>query len=116
MTKTAVAVGTGQLLSRSSYHAMTDPNLLGFGHRQSNCAPSCFKQIPAYNFGLGVVKAGSWILQDPLLSGWSSTEASLPSQKIAIAVAATYLPSAFNSQGVEPNAAAPIFRAIGAYL
>ncbi len=35
MTKTAVAVGTGQLLSRSSYHAMTDPNLLGFGHEQS---------------------------------------------------------------------------------
>jgi hypothetical protein len=116
LIKTAQAVGTGKLLSRSSYHAMTDSNLLGFGHKQPNCVPSCFKQIPAYNFGLGVVKAGSWILQDPLLSGWSSAEAYLPSQKIAIAVAATYEPAAFNSAGVEPNAADPIFRSIGAYM
>ena len=56
LIKTAVAVGTGKLLSRSSYHAMTDSNLLGFGHKQANCVPSCFKQIPAYNFGLGVVR------------------------------------------------------------
>ena len=116
LTKTAAAVGTGKLLSRSSYHAMTDPNLLGFGHTQANCAPSCFKQIPAYNFGLGVVRAGSWILQNPLLSGYSATDAYLPSQKIAIAVATTFEPSAFNSQGVEPNASDPIFRQIGAYM
>jgi CubicO group peptidase (beta-lactamase class C family) len=116
LTKTAVAVGTGRLLSRSSYHAMTDPNLLGFGHRQANCVPSCFKQIPAYNFGLGVVRAGSWILQNPLVSGYSATEAYLPSQKIAIAVAVTFEPSAFNSQGVEPDASDPLFRAIGAYM
>jgi CubicO group peptidase (beta-lactamase class C family) len=116
LIKTAVAVGTGKLLSRSSYHAMTDSKLLGFGHPQRNCVPSCFKQIPAYNFGLGVVKAGSWILQDPLLSGWSSTEAYLPAQKIAIAVVATFNPAAFNSAGVEPNASDPIFRSIGAYL
>jgi len=94
---------------------MTDSNLLGFGRKQANCAPSCFKQIPAYNFGLGVVKAGSWILQDPLLSGWSSTEAYLPSRKIAIAGAATFEPSAFNAQGAEPDAADPVFRSIGAY-
>ena len=98
-----MAVGTGELLSRSSYHAMTGPNLLGFGHTQANCAPSCFKQIPAYNFGLGVVRAGSSILQNPLVSGYSATEAYLPSQKIAIAVATTFEPSAFNSQGVEPT-------------
>ena len=116
LIKTAVAVGTGRLLSRSSYHAMTDSNLLGFGHPQRDCAPSCFKQIPAYNFGLGVVKAGSWILQDPLLSGWSCTEAYLPARKIAIAVAATFDPAAFNPAGVEPNASDPIFRSIGAYL
>ncbi|HWG13358.1 MAG TPA: hypothetical protein VG268_08820 [Streptosporangiaceae bacterium] len=51
-----------------------------------------------------------------LLSGWSSAEAYLPSQKIAIAVAATFLPSGFNAQGAEPNASDPIFRAIGAYM
>ena len=33
-----------------------------------------------------------------------------------IAVAATFKPSAFNSQGVEPNASDPMFRTIGAYM
>jgi len=116
MTKTAMAVGTGKLLSRSSYHAMTDPNLLGFGHTQADCAGACFKQVPIYNSGLGVVRSGSWILQNPLVSGYSATEAYLPSQKIAIAVATTFDPAAFSSQGVEPNASDPIFRSIGAYM
>lgn len=115
MTTTAVAVGTGKLLSRSSYEAMTGPNLLGFGHAQDNC-DACFTQIPIYNFGLGVVRSGSWIMQNPLLSGYSATEAYLPSQKIAIAVATTFSPGAFNSQGVEPNASDTIFRSIGGYI
>ena len=43
-------------------------------------------------------------------------EAYLPSQKIAIAVAATYAPEAFDDQGNYPNAADPLFRKIGAEL
>src|SRR3954447_497680 len=35
MAKTAVEVGTGALLSKSSYKAMTAPNLLGFGHKEA---------------------------------------------------------------------------------
>jgi CubicO group peptidase (beta-lactamase class C family) len=116
LTRTAAAVGTGTLLSRSSYHAMTDPNLLGFGHHQPNCGTECFKQTRGYNFGLGVVRSGSWILQDPLLSGYSAAEAYLPSQKIAIAVAVTFRAAAANSGGDVPNAADPLWRAIGAYL
>ena len=116
MATTAVSVGTGALLSKSSYHAMTDPNLLGFGHTQANCAPSCFKQINVYNYGLGVVRSGSWLLQDPLLSGEGSTEAYLPSQKIAIAVVVTFSPKAFGSQGNYNNSSDRIFRAIGTYL
>jgi len=116
MTRTAVEVGTGTLLSRSSYHAMTDPNLLGFGHSEPSCAPSCFEQTNLYNFGLGVVRSGSWLLQDPLLSGEGATEAYLPSQKIAIAVVVTFLPAAFDSQGNYSNSSDPIFRAIGAYM
>jgi CubicO group peptidase (beta-lactamase class C family) len=113
MATTAVQVGTGSLLSRSSYHAMTDPNLLGFGHKEPRCEPSCFTQINAYNYGLGIVRSGSWILQDPQVGGISGTEAYLPSQKIAIAVAVTYLPAAFDSQGNYANAADTLFRSIG---
>jgi CubicO group peptidase (beta-lactamase class C family) len=116
LTRTAAAVGTGTLLSRSSYRAMTGPNLIGFGHKQANCAGACFKQSRLYNFGLGVIRTGSWIQQNPLLSGYSATEAYLPSEKIAIAVVTTYKAAAFNAAGVEPDASDPIFRAIGTYI
>jgi CubicO group peptidase (beta-lactamase class C family) len=116
MATTAAQVGTGALLSGSSYHAMTDPNLLGFGHPDPICAPSCFTQVEGYNFGLGVVRSGSWILQDPLLSGFSATEAYLPSQRVAVAVAVTYLPGAFDDKGNYPNAADHLFRLIGAVV
>jgi CubicO group peptidase (beta-lactamase class C family) len=116
MATTAVEVGTGSLLSRSSYEAMTGPNLLGFGHKQDNCVPSCFTQVPGYNYGIGVVRSGSWLLQNPLLGGYSATEAYLPSQKIAIAVAVTFSPGAFDSQGRYPNASDTVFRSIGTDL
>ena len=99
-----------------SYDAMTGPHLLGFGHRDPACEPSCFTQVDGYNFGLGVVRSGSWILQNPQLSGFSATEAYLPSQGIAIAVAVTYLPAAFDAQGNYPNAADSLFRSIGAVV
>ncbi|HXA73547.1 MAG TPA: serine hydrolase domain-containing protein [Acidimicrobiales bacterium] len=112
MAKTAVAVGTGKLLTRSSYHAMTDPNLLGFGQKQPNCVPSCFTQIPAYNYGLGVVRSGSWLLQNPLLGGYSASEAYLPSKKIAIAVVTTFNPGAFDCQGNYDNTSDVLWRKI----
>src|SRR5438093_3854948 len=73
MITTAVKVGTGALISKSSYEAMTGPHLLGFGKKQDNCAPSCFTQINAYNYGLGIVRSGSWLLQNPLLGGLGAT-------------------------------------------
>jgi CubicO group peptidase (beta-lactamase class C family) len=111
---TADAVGTGSLLSKAGYAAMTAPNLLGFGRKEPACEPSCFTQIPIYNFGLGVVRSGSWILQNPQLSGFSATEAYLPSEKVAIAVAVTYLPQAFDAQGNFANSSDTLFRAVGA--
>ncbi|HEY1990488.1 MAG TPA: serine hydrolase domain-containing protein [Acidimicrobiales bacterium] len=116
MITTAQEVGSGALLSKSSYDAMTGPNLLGFGTKQADCVPSCFTQIPVYNFGLGIVRSGDWLLQDPLLSGYAATEAYLPQQKIAIAVATTFAPGAFNQQGVEPNASDTLFRLIAKYM
>src|SRR4029077_8506985 len=116
MITTAVKVGTGALISKSSYEAMTGPHLLGFGKKQDNCAPSCFTQVNGYNYGLGVVRSGSWLMQNPLLGGYSATEAYLPSRKIAIAVAVTFTPEAFDSQGNYANSSDTLFRAIGAYM
>ncbi len=116
MTKTAIAVGTGALLSDESFHAMTDSKLIGFGERLPVCEPSCFTQVEAYNYGLGVVRSGAWMLQNPLLSGYSATEAYLPSQKIAISVANTFEPGAFDSDGIYDNSSDRVFRLIGTYL
>jgi CubicO group peptidase (beta-lactamase class C family) len=116
MITTAVKVGTGALISKASYEAMTAPNLLGFGHKQDNCAPSCFTQVNGYNYGLGVMRSGSWLAQNPLLGGYSATEAYLPSKKIAIAVAVTFTPEAFDAQGNYANSSDTLFRLIGGYL
>src|SRR5437016_5952716 len=95
---------------------MTGPHLLGFGKKQDNCAPSCGTQTNVYNYGLGIVLSGLWLLQNPMLGGYSATEAYLPSKKIAIAVFATYTPEAFDSQGSYKNASDTLFRSIGTYM
>ena len=69
-----------------------------------------------YTYGLGIVISGNWLLQNPLMSGYAAVAAYLPSQKIAIAVATTYLPEAFDDQGNYENAADTLFRRIGAEL
>jgi CubicO group peptidase (beta-lactamase class C family) len=114
MTATAQGIGSGALLSKSSYQAQTGPNLLGFGHAQSGCA--CVQQTTSYNFGLGIVRTGSWLVETPSFGGYAAAEAYLPSEKIAIAVAITFAPQAFDTHGNWTNSSDPIFRAIGAYL
>ena len=117
MATTAVAVGTGKLLSKASYHDMTAPNLLGFGYKDPSCVPSCFTQIPAYNYGIGVVRTGNWLIQNPLVGGYSASEAYLPSQKLTVAVVATFLPGAFDpTTGNYPNASDTVWRLIAGYL
>jgi len=116
MATTAAAVGTGKLLSSKSFHEMTDSTLIGFGTPLSVCAGSCFTQVEGYNYGLGVVRSGSWQLQNPLLSGYSATEAYLPSKKLAVAVATTFLPGAFDTDGTYDNSSDRLFRQIAAEL
>lgn len=114
LTKTAEGIGSGKLLSKSSYQTQTGPNLLGFGSALPGC--SCGPQVNAYNYGLGIVRSGSWLLQNPLFSGYAATEAYLPSKKIAIAVAVTFAAGAFDDQGNYTNSSYAIFRSIGAYM
>jgi CubicO group peptidase (beta-lactamase class C family) len=118
MVKTAVAVGTGKLLSKSSFKAMTAPSLLGFGTRDPACAPECFPQTDAYNFGLGVVRTGSWIKQNPALTGSASVEGYLPSKKIAIAIVNTFDQDYYTdpNPSLPSNPANVLFQKIGAVL
>lgn len=116
LARSARGIGTGRLLTRKSYRAMTQPRLLGFGQRQDNCAPSCFTQVIGYNYGLGIVRSGDWLLQNPLLGGYGATMAYLPGKDVAIAVATTFTEEAFSADGSYPNASDAIFRRIGAEM
>jgi CubicO group peptidase (beta-lactamase class C family) len=116
LSVTAAAINSGQLLSPESYARMVSTDLRGRTTAIAGCA-ACFDQSIGYTYGLGVVISGNWLLQDPLFSGESAVDAYLPSQKIAIAVAVTYLPDAFDStSGAYKNVADKLWREIAAQL
>jgi CubicO group peptidase (beta-lactamase class C family) len=116
MDKTAIAIGNGKLLSAESFKAMTNTKMRDQGGPSTGC-PQCHRGNYAYTYGTGVVIKGHWLLQDPLVNGYSALEAYLPSQKIAISLVATFDEDAFNkTTGSYPNEAVPIFEQIGAKL
>jgi CubicO group peptidase (beta-lactamase class C family) len=113
---TAVAMGTGKLLSPESYKAMISTGLRGKTTALPGCA-TCFPQSEGYTYGLGIVTTGDWVMQDPLFSGEAGAFAYLPSQKVAIAVAVTFAEDAFAPDGsykseVGSNAADWVWRDI----
>jgi len=111
--RSAVAVGTGELLSDESYAAMTSTALRGHTHAQPDC-PTCFEQSEAYTYGLGVVITGDWLMQNPMFGGYSAVSAYLPDEEVAVAVAVTYAPEAFDDTGGYTNQADALFRRIAA--
>jgi CubicO group peptidase (beta-lactamase class C family) len=112
---TAVGIGTGKLLSRESYEAMVSTELRGKTHAQPGC-PTCAPMNEGYTYGLGLVISGDWLLQNPMFAGYSAVEAYLPDKKIAIAVAATFAPEAFDEQGDYSNTSEMLFRRIATEL
>ena len=111
----AVAVGTGELLSEESYEAMTSTDLRGRTTAIDGCV-NCRPLDEFATYGLGLWISGDWLLQNPLFYGYAAVNAYLPSEKIAIAVAVTYEEAAFNSEGQYSNGGDELFRRIGAYL
>jgi CubicO group peptidase (beta-lactamase class C family) len=116
LATSAVAIGEGTLLSPASHQAQIAPDLLGFGSPLKGC-PNCHTLDETYNYGLGVVLTGDWIVQNPLFAGCGAVIGYLPAGKIAIAVATTFDEGAFDDQGnYRYSSHAEIFAAIGAYL
>ena len=117
---TAVAVGTGKLLTPESYRAMISTGLRGKTTALPGCA-TCFPQSEGYSYGLGIVTTGDWLMQDPLFSGEAGAFAYLPSKKVAVALALTFTEDAFAPDGsykseVGSNAADPVWREIAAVV
>jgi CubicO group peptidase (beta-lactamase class C family) len=117
MAASAVLVGEGTLLSAETHQAQINPGLLGFGEPMAGCT-TCAELEGRYNYGLGVVLKGSWLIQNPLFFGTSGVMAYLPSKRIAVAIANTYGEQSFDEQGNYKygNASEKIFAAIAAYL
>ena len=110
----AIAIGTGELLSSESYEAMISTDLRGFGTVQDNC--SCGPQSEYYSYGVGLITSGDWLLQNPKFGGYAGAMAYLPSENIAISIFVTFAPSAFAPDGNYPNHADTLWRMIGAIM
>ena len=115
LATTAAAIGSGRLLSSESYREMVSTGLRGRTHPQPGCN-TCAALDDFYTYGMGIVISGDWLLQNPLFAGESGVMAYLPSKKIAIAIAVTYEPEAFDEQGNYVNAADMLFRNIAREL
>jgi CubicO group peptidase (beta-lactamase class C family) len=115
MEATAVGIGSGKLLTKKSYDLLVSIDLRGKTHPLPGCA-TCAAMNDGYTYGMGLVISGDWLLQNPLFAGEAGVEAYLPSKKIAIAVAVTYAPEAFDDQGNYVNSAEVLFRKLGAEL
>ena len=114
LTRTAIGIGSGKLLSRSSYLRQIDPRI-GFGHPQAGCE-RCTTLSRVYGYGLGVVRNGDWILQNPLFGGYAAIESYLPSQRISVALALTFEPSSYSYSGDVSGYWTKLYSQIGAVL
>ena len=100
--KSAIAIGTGALLSPQSHREQIFPRSLVSRPNR-----------PKVYFGMGVViLAGSWIVQTPLFGGYQGIMAYLPSKKIAIAITSTL----GEKSSPSTNYSTLIFQQIGKYL
>ena len=114
LAATAEKINSGQLLTPESYAKLISTDLRGKTTLITGCS-SCFPQSVGYSYGLGIVTTGNWVMQNPLFAGESAVDAYLPAQKVAIAVAVTYQPAAFDpTTGADTNLADKLWRQIGA--
>jgi len=74
-------LGSGTFLSRASYRALTAPTNVG----RSGNSPDLY-------YGLGVIVANGWIVQNGFYFGWNPVMAYLPAGRISIAIHTTLGP------------------------
>ncbi|MFD5323445.1 serine hydrolase domain-containing protein [Streptomyces sp. NPDC127092] len=98
LERSAVGIGSGELLSPSSYRALLNPGTVGLGRPTNKCpATVCIANTEATHYGLGVLVLGDWVAQHPLFFGYSASQAYLPAERLAIAVSTTSGPGAEDS-------------------
>lgn len=102
VARTARAVGTGALISPAASRQRFAPAPNGLGRRG-----------PKLHFGLGIVVANGWRMQNPMLNGYTGIMAYLPARRLSIALVTTTLP---RSADDERAFASLLFSRLTAYL
>jgi CubicO group peptidase (beta-lactamase class C family) len=115
MAASFAAIGRGDLLTPESHREQVSDALLGFGAPLEGCH-ACHTMEERYVYGLGIVRTGGWLLQNPLFFGYAGTAAYHPGARVAVAVATTCQQEAFDDDGGYRNASTTIFRRIGELL
>jgi CubicO group peptidase (beta-lactamase class C family) len=105
------AVAAGKVLSPASSAAQIVPSLVGFGHAQSGCS-ACRANNKDFNYGLGVINLGHWVVQTLGFAGASGAVGYLPEQKLTIALEATNGPGAYDDKGNAGLGAVAVFQAL----
>jgi CubicO group peptidase (beta-lactamase class C family) len=95
----AVAFGSGVLLTPESHAAQVSTALRGMTTPVDGCTATCGPQTVRYSFGLGVITSGNWVLQVPRFGGYSAVAAYHAGSRTAIALAMTHTKRAFDAQG-----------------
>lgn len=114
LTRTAIGIGEGRLLTRSSYRLQMAPRV-GFGRPQENCL-TCRALTRDAGYGLGVFRTGSWIAAQPLFAGLGSVAAYNPAKRVSIAVAVAFGEGAFDADGGPVNSSKALYGQIGRIL
>ncbi|MEU9736910.1 serine hydrolase domain-containing protein [Streptomyces sp. NPDC048002] len=90
LARSASAIGSGELLSPSSYEELLNPGTVGLGQATGACPASvCIAQTEETHYGMGVLVLGDWVAQHPLFFGYSASMAHLPAERLSIAVSTT---------------------------
>lgn len=90
LARSAVGIGSGELLSPSAYQEMLNPGTVGLGHPTKTCpATICLPNTEATHYGMGLLVLNDWVSQHPLFFGYTAAQAYLPSEHVAIAVSTT---------------------------
>ena len=98
---TARAVGSGALISPAAAR-----------ERVANTSAGLPGTKPDFHYGLGELVDGDWVIQNPMLNGYTGVMAYLPKRKLSLAIVTTILPSA------DPELAysTVLFERLAAYL
>jgi CubicO group peptidase (beta-lactamase class C family) len=83
VARTARAVGSGELISPAAAR-----------ERVANTSAGLPGTKPEYYYGLGELIDGDWVVQNPMLNGYTGVMAYLPQRKLSVAIVTTILPSA----------------------